>query len=205
MATFRPQDRYAVQCGVVAFKGRMWARLSTHVYNDRGDFEALAVAVKTLVLQGGWASLDPDAEPRDTDDAGPATCIVYRSNGPVKMYVYVEKDEPTAAGPADELARLRARSRARREAAAHKKAGADDGIDPTDRVATALASLPAPPSGLQGAQIPAELALMLGPLSSTGIELDLTEARTLPHGSTRTIRSSLATSGYFVARADPSK
>ena len=57
-----------MQCGVVAFKGRMWARISTQVYNDRADFEALAVAVKTLVLQGGWASLDPRAVPGDADD-----------------------------------------------------------------------------------------------------------------------------------------
>ena len=127
---------------------------------------------------------------------------MYRSDGPVKMYVYVEKDEPAAARTTDELAQLRARSRARREAAERKQTGADTGIDPMDWVATTLASLPEPPSGVPGGRIPAELALMLGPLSTTGIEIDLTEPRRLPHGSTRDIRSSLAASGYFVARAD---
>ena len=213
-------ERHMVQCAVVAFKNRLWVRIAPHIYNSKADYEALAIAVKTIVLQGGYTSLAMGGAAGE----GPAACEVYRSNGPVKMYVYIAKQQDqgdadssnqgsSSGGDAIAEARARYQARAGTGTGTGTCTGADkDGmsgggsvgvaglsddvggdavaeIDPYDPVATKLALLQKPPPTpiVNGREIPipAELAYMLGPLAATGIVLDLTESRELPHGTTQ--------------------
>lgn len=46
---------HAIECPVKCIAGRLFVRISCHVYNVRSDYEALAAAVEGMVAGGAAA------------------------------------------------------------------------------------------------------------------------------------------------------